>query len=167
MIDYFTEGVEEVPGLDAGDESEDLHIELVHQTAQPELEEFDLRIGSPEEMLGIEEQQRMQRLVFGVLDYHAELDEIIHRYAAEWPIDQIAIIDRNILRLAIYEFGISKEVPLKVAINEAVELAKIFGSSSAPRFVNGVLGAFAENSRALTDELNSMLSRRAKELEGA
>ena len=55
----------------------------------------------------------------------------------------MAVIDRNVLRIAIYEFFISKLTPTKVAINEAVELAKLFGSDSAPRFVNGVLGALA------------------------
>jgi len=71
------------------------------------------------------------------------LDEIIADLAPEWPIDQIATIDRNILRLAIYELLFEMETPPKVAINEAVELAKKFGSDSSPRFVNGVLGSLA------------------------
>lgn len=155
LIDYFTEGVP--------DSETDLHIELTQQSAMPELEEFDLRINSPDEMLSLDDQRRVQTLVNGVLDYHSALDQLIHRYAAEWPIDQVAVIDRNILRLALYEIAISKEVPLKVAINEAVELAKIYGSDSTPRFVNGVLGAVAENVR----ELDGLFRRRAKELEGA
>lgn len=68
------------------------------------------------------------------------LDTLIGRYAPEWPVDQIAIIDRNILRIAIYEIMESGDTPVKVAINEAVELAKQFGSDSSGRFVNGVLG---------------------------
>jgi N utilization substance protein B len=84
-----------------------------------------------------------RQLLSGVIQHEAKLDELIQRYAPEWPVDQMAVIDRNVLRIAIYEFYISKLTPIKVAINEAVELAKLFGSDSAPRFVNGVLGALA------------------------
>jgi N utilization substance protein B len=87
------------------------------------------------------------KVVSGVLDYQGRMDIVIHQHAPEWPLDQMAIIDRNILRIAIYEFAVSKETPLKVAINEAVELAKIFGSDSAPRFINGVLGSLANKRR--------------------
>jgi N utilization substance protein B len=78
--------------------------------------------------------------VRGVLKHKDELDELIATYAPEWPIDQMAIIDRNILRIALFEFLIDGGTPPKVAINEAVELAKRFGSDSSRRFVNGVLG---------------------------
>jgi len=71
------------------------------------------------------------------------LDRVISELAPEWPIDQIATIDRNILRLAVYELIFDSNTPPKVAINEAVELAKTFGSESSPRFVNGVLGSLA------------------------
>ena len=84
-----------------------------------------------------------RELITGVMQHQAELDELIQRYAPEWPVDQMAVVDRNVLRIAIYEFYISKMTPVKVAINEAVELAKLFGSDSAPRFVNGVLGTLA------------------------
>jgi N utilization substance protein B len=84
-----------------------------------------------------------RELITGVMRHRAELDELIQHYAPEWPVDQMAVVDRNVLRIAIYEFSISKATPIKVAINEAVELAKLFGSDSAPRFVNGVLGALA------------------------
>lgn len=83
-----------------------------------------------------------RELVQGVSDHMARLDQLIERYAPEWPVDQIAIIDRNILRIAIYEILLCESTPLKVAINEAVELAKQFGSESSSRFVNGVLGSF-------------------------
>jgi N utilization substance protein B len=82
-----------------------------------------------------------RNLVFGVLEHKAHLDELIQRNAPEWPVEQIAIIDRNILRIAIFELAIDGGTPLKVAINEAVEIAKLFGSDSSPRFINGVLGA--------------------------
>jgi N utilization substance protein B len=83
------------------------------------------------------------RLVNGVLAIRPRLDVLIHRYAPEWPLDQIAIVDRNILRIAIYEMAVDETIPLKVAINEAIELAKTFGSESTPRFINGVLGTLA------------------------
>jgi N utilization substance protein B len=79
-------------------------------------------------------------VVHGVLAFRDELDKMIIAHAPEWPIDQMAIIDRNILRIALYEFVIDRGTPPKVAINEAVELAKLFGSDSSQRFVNGVLG---------------------------
>jgi N utilization substance protein B len=82
-------------------------------------------------------------LVQGVLAEAPTLDRLIQEYAPEWPLDQMAVIDRNILRMAIWEFAAGRQTPIKVAINEAVELAKLYGSDSAPRFVNGVLGALA------------------------
>ena len=78
------------------------------------------------------------------------LDRLIQKYAPEWPLDQMALIDRNILRMAIWEFAAERQTPLKVAINEAVELAKLYGSDSAPRFVNGVLGALATRQTEVT-----------------
>lgn len=87
------------------------------------------------------------RLVAGVLEHRGRLDTLIRRYAPEWPLDQIAVIDRNILRIAIYELIVDDSVPVKVAINEAVELAKTFGTESTPRFVNGVLGTLAARDR--------------------
>jgi N utilization substance protein B len=82
-----------------------------------------------------------RELVLGVDAHQDRLDVLIGRYAPEWPVDQIAIIDRNILRIAIYEILLRDDTPVKVAINEAVELAKEFGSDSSGRFVNGVLGS--------------------------
>jgi N utilization substance protein B len=84
-----------------------------------------------------------RHLVLGVLQSKERLDGMIHLHAPEWPIEQMSPIDRNVLRLALFEFGVDGQTPVKVAINEAVELAKIFGSDSAPRFVNGVLGSLA------------------------
>ncbi len=87
-------------------------------------------------------------LVNGVREHKQQLDVLIQQYAPEWPLDQIAVVDRNILRIAILEFSILAETPIKVAINEAVELAKLFGSESAPRFINGVLGTLASRGDA-------------------
>lgn len=97
-----------------------------------------------------------RRLIYGVIEHQEEMDILIARYAPEWPLDQMAVIDRNILRIAIYEFLIDGETPVKVAINEAVELAKTYGSDSAPRFINGVLGALAEQLPNLRQELLAM-----------
>jgi N utilization substance protein B len=82
-----------------------------------------------------------RQLIVGVLRTKDVLDQFIQEYAPEWPLDQMAYIDRNILRMAMFEFAVDGGTPVKVAINEAVELAKIFGSDSSPRFINGVLGA--------------------------
>ena len=84
----------------------------------------------------------VSQLVNGVLENIKKIDKVITTAAPEWPIEQITIVDRNILRLGLYEllFGNYKEVPPKVAINEAIELAKSFGGESSGRFVNGVLG---------------------------
>ena len=86
-----------------------------------------------------------RQIIFGVLPLTNNLDQLIAKYAPEWPFEQVATIDRNILRIALWEFAVFHETPIKVAINEAVELAKEFGSDSAPRFVNGVLGALADH----------------------
>jgi N utilization substance protein B len=94
-----------------------------------------------------------RKLVDGILRRAVELDVLIQKHAPEWPMDQMAIIDRNILRMAIWEFGIDRTTPIKVAINEAIELAKLFGSDSAARFVNGVLGSLAAKQDDLIREL--------------
>lgn len=80
-------------------------------------------------------------LIAGVLDNIKEIDRYITKYATEWPLDQITIVDRNILRIGVYELVFDEEIPAKVAINEAIEIAKTFGSDSSGKFVNGVLGA--------------------------
>lgn len=81
----------------------------------------------------------------GVLDNSMQIDQLISEHAPEWPLDQVAVIDRNILRIALWEVAFYRKTPLKVGINEAVELAKLFGTDSSPRFINGVLGSLAEN----------------------
>lgn len=96
------------------------------------------------------------QLVAGVIENLEHIDSLISRYAPEWPLDQMAVIDRNILRIAIFEFLVSGETPVKVAINEAVELAKTYGSDSAPRFINGVLGTLAEQAEDLRQEIISL-----------
>ena len=89
-----------------------------------------------------------RELVQGVRAHREKIDLLIERYAPDWPVDQIAIIDRNVLRISIYEILMRDDTPTKVAINEAVELAKQFGSESSGRFVNGVLGSLVANESA-------------------
>jgi N utilization substance protein B len=102
-----------------------------------------------------------RQIIFGVLPLTHELDELIAKYAPEWPLDQIATIDRNILRIAFWEFAISRETPVKVAINEAVELAKLYGSDSAPRFINGVLGTLVEHENEIHQIIKNKIAREA------
>jgi transcription antitermination protein NusB len=94
-----------------------------------------------------------RRIIFGILPLTKDLDQIIAKYAPEWPFEQVAAIDRNILRIACWEFAVDNDTPLKVAINEAVELAKLYGSDSAPRFVNGVLGSLADHHHEIKQTL--------------
>ena len=82
-----------------------------------------------------------RELVNGVIRNREKIDHHIQVFAPAWPIGQISVVDRNILRLAIFEVLLDSKVPVKVAINEAVELAKAFGSDNSPKFVNGVLGS--------------------------
>lgn len=84
-----------------------------------------------------------QQLTQGVAGHLDHIDPIIEKSATEWPLDKIANVDRNVLRLGIYEllYADSQEVPAKVAINEAIELGKTYGGESSGKFINGVLGA--------------------------
>jgi transcription antitermination protein NusB len=95
-----------------------------------------------------------QQIVQGVWPLSEQLDRYIAEHAPEWPLDQVAIIDRNILRIALWEFAVKGDTPIKVAINEAVELAKAYGSDSSPRFVNGVLGSLATHQNEIKQAFN-------------
>jgi N utilization substance protein B len=110
-------------------------IDSVQHAPGPVLQRYLRKVHLP-----AEGESFLLKLVHGVLKHRKQLDELIATYAPEWPIDQMAIIDRNVLRIALFEFLIEGSTPPKVAINEAVELAKRFGSDSSSRFVNGVLG---------------------------
>jgi len=83
----------------------------------------------------------VESLLKGTLKHIEEIDMYITKYATEWPLEQITIVDRNILRIGVYELIFNDDIPEKVAINEAIEIAKTFGSDSSGKFVNGVLGA--------------------------
>ena len=90
---------------------------------------------------GLAEQEFTKKIVDDVIERLPEIDKLIAHYAPSWPISQITIVDRNILRIGVFELQFSKDIPPKVAINEAIELAKSFGGPSSGRFVNGVLGS--------------------------
>ena len=94
------------------------------------------------------------RITRGALENIHEIDSIITQFARNWPISHMAVIDRNLLRMAIYEMAMWGETPPKVAINEAVELAKVFGSESSPRFVNGVLGSVMDNQTQIAEPVS-------------
>lgn len=91
-------------------------------------------------------------LIDGVVEHKEEIDLLITKAAPEWPLEQISVIDKSILRLAGYELLHSKDVPPKVAIDEAVELGKTFGGDNSSRFVNGVLGSLYRQSDRYVDE---------------
>lgn len=101
---------------------------------------------------GLEDGGFAQSLVEGVLQHQSEIDALIVKYAPEWPLNQITLVDRNILRLGVYELKFVEDIPSKVAINEAIELAKGFGGNSSSKFVNGVLGAIYRD-MAATNQL--------------
>ena len=127
---------------------------LSRSIAMQSLYEWDFK-GQKQEMLleiiehnlkefgpGLEETKFVQEIIDGVLAHLDQINKIIEKAAPQWPLNQIAIVDRNVLRIGICEllFGNREEVPPKVAINEAIELAKTFGSEASGKFVNGVLG---------------------------
>ena len=96
---------------------------------------------SGEEELTAAQLDFAQQLVGGVIENRASIDDVIRQAATQWPVEQISAIDRNILRLAIREILMNNGAPIRAAINEAVELAKIYGSDNSAKFVNGVLGS--------------------------
>jgi N utilization substance protein B len=122
------------------------------------LYEYDIAHHGPAEILRRHADERTlhpkvveyaNELVLGTCDHLADIDAHIQSAAREWPLQQMARIDKNILRLAIYEILFNNTVPAKAAINEAVELAKSFGSDASSRFVNGVLGTIFHRAQQL------------------
>jgi N utilization substance protein B len=97
---------------------------------------------------GFNDEGFAQHLIDGVIKNIKEIDDNIRKYATEWPLEQITTVDRNILRIGIYELKFDPEIPSKVAINEAIEVAKTYGGESSGKFVNGVLGAIYKEMEA-------------------
>ena len=92
------------------------------------------------------------QLIDGVVSHKDAIDELVAKAAPEWPLDQVSVIDKSILRLAIYELLFVEDIPAKVAINEAVELAKTFGGDNTSRFINGVLGTIYRQSERFKED---------------
>lgn len=104
--------------------------------------------------------QVIRRIVGGVIENRMAIDAIVQQYAPEWPVDQVAVVDRNILRMAIYEHLLQKrETPIPVIINEAVQLAQLFGADQSHSFVHGVMGAITSEAKEtfelVVDEVDS------------
>jgi N utilization substance protein B len=108
-----------------------------------------------EEFVNDELRDFIRQIVVGVVPIREELDFVIAKYAPDWPLEQIATIDRNIMRVAVWEMAVIGDTPIKVIINEAVELAKLYGSDSAPRFINGVLGSLADHQNEVNQAIAS------------
>jgi N utilization substance protein B len=96
----------------------------------------------------IDDKEFIINLVRGVIEFETSLDDLIRPVAPEWPIEQIARMDRIVLRIGTYELMHDKSIPPKVVINEAVELAKAFGGENSSKFINGVLGTILRNQEA-------------------
>lgn len=103
----------------------------------PEITEKNLASLAP----GLADQDFVRSLTHGVDQNRPDIDTTIEGYAPEWPLEQITVVDRNVLRVGIYELTLDPAIPPKVAINEAIELAKSFGGGASGKFINGVLGS--------------------------
>ncbi|MDP3244647.1 MAG: transcription antitermination factor NusB [bacterium] len=125
--------------------------------------EYNLKEFAPE----FDDKEFVENLSAGILQNINEIDKIIVTYAPQWPLAQITIVDRNILRIGIYELKFSPVIPAKVAINEAIELAKTFGGESSGKFVNGVLGAVYRDMLAAGEVKEIDEQNAAKEAEAA
>jgi len=111
-------------------------LDCTEHKAEEVLAHLAMEKALPQEVLSFSEQ-----LIQGVLRNKSKLDDFIEHFAPAFPVEQMSVVDRNVLRLAIFEILFDNNTPLKVAINEAIELAKAFGSNSSPRLINGVLGS--------------------------
>ena len=113
----------------------------------------------------LDEKEFAMSIVKGVLDTQEELDATISRFAPDWPLEKITTVDRNVLRIGSFELVHNPEIPSKVAINEAIELAKTFGGESSGKFVNGVLGAVFRNQteQGITKESDKPKEKTAEE----
>ncbi|MBU1348801.1 transcription antitermination factor NusB [Patescibacteria group bacterium] len=103
--------------------------------------ERDLEEFAPE----LDEKDFARSIVTGVLAHKQDIDATITKFAPDWPLEKITTVDRNVLRIGTFELKFNDDIPSKVAINEAIELAKTFGGESSGKFVNGVLGAVFRN----------------------
>lgn len=112
---------------------------------------------------GVDDPEFSAKLAQGVIAHIKEIDPRIEKAAPEWPLDQVSFVDRNVLRIGIYELLYSEEIPPKVAINEAIELAKAFGSDSSGKFVNGVLGTIYRSEPKLMEKKEKKLGKKKED----
>jgi N utilization substance protein B len=109
--------------------------------------------------IGLDENvEYVKKTIDGILEHVAEIDKIITEYAPKWPLEQITLVDRNILRTGIYEMKFGSEVPALVAIDEAIEIAKSYGGASSGKFVNGILGAIYKDVKETKKEDNNVVA---------
>ncbi|MEK7535319.1 MAG: transcription antitermination factor NusB [Patescibacteria group bacterium] len=113
-------------------------LEIAHRVMKPVEKDVDI--------------EYLDRVIKGTAAAVEEIDALIEKAAPEWPLDQISVIDKSILRLAGYELLKDQDIPPKVAINEAVEIAKTFGGENSSKFINGVLGTLYRQSDRYTEE---------------
>jgi N utilization substance protein B len=106
----------------------------------------------------------VRETIKGILEHLEEIDNYIKKYATEWPLDQITIVDRNVLRIGIYELLYSENIPPRVAINEAIEIAKAFGGESSGKFINGVLGAIYKDLPEKTRDERESITKKVQDM---
>lgn len=162
--DYDVEVVEHDPPTTVRSLGRRVALQVLYEldcTSHPPERVIEARLNaqSPQDVRSERSLNRYVRLiVYGVLGNRARIDRAIQHFAPEWPLGQVAIVDRNILRIALFEFAVSRRVPVGAAIDEAVALAKLFGSESSTGFVNGVLGQAALRESELQTILNQPVS---------
>ncbi|MDP2656548.1 MAG: transcription antitermination factor NusB [bacterium] len=131
----------------------------VHDAVVDEVLSYNFEEFAPD----FDDEHFAQKLVKGVIAHKEEINPLIIQYAPEWPLEQITVIDRNILRLGIYEMLYDQDIPARVAINEAIELAKAYGGPSSSKFVNGVLGSIYKDSADSLTEKEDRLEKAYQE----
>lgn len=158
--EYDVEEIEHDPPVTVRSLARRVALQVLYEldcTNHPPEQVIEARLNAqnPEDEKPERSSSRYVRLiVYGVLNNRARIDRAIQRFAPEWPLEQVAIIDRNILRIALFEFAVSRGVPVSVAIDEAVALAQMFGADGSISFVNGVLGQAALRDSELQAILN-------------
>lgn len=149
--------------------SETLSIQVVAST-EDDADDFSFTTMIEMRKIAGKEEERVveyfQRLVRNIMRARVIMDEVLQSYAPEFPIHQVAVIDRNILRIALYEMVAESIIPISVAIDEAIELSKLFGSDGTSRFINGVLGAIALNIDAVTTTIVIAVADTAADYQG-
>ncbi|MCL4441084.1 transcription antitermination protein NusB [Desulforamulus profundi] len=121
--------------------------------------DFAIKNTAEEFGAGPQELEFARQLVKGTLEHIDEIDALISRVSKEWQLSRMANVDRNIIRLALYELKFREDIPPNVSVNEAVELAKIFGGADSGRFVNGILGKFLPNSEGEEAETAALIEK--------